>query len=1071
MEPKIRIKLKYQNEIEILILKREDNLTDAFKNFLLQKNLPLLESKYYFYLIENEEVKKELSNEKNISELDLNENDEIFVSYKELQILNNKKKSKVEISELFKSSCEKIENLEEKKRVRKHNIKNYKVKTKSKKKRNIKNKKENTPKDTEILPINIKNAPIIYKEKVNINNINKKCENSFLIAILSTISFLVITGIIIIIYFLFNSKKRQPKEIFFKKDNLIIQKKYPPNLYMRFISKKESLIAVESKEIKNKNSSFKISQNSDFIFIVRDKYIEQDPINEIEKELYTGYIGFMKITLKNETNDMIAVYDKILNNNLNKNNNERIGEKDLEYIGEEGNICFVKLDFYQNGEIKNYYIPNNFSIGNFPFIEDVANLIIPRISSNLYVESINDTLNGLLTGNITEMSTNNISNITIRNLSQKKNNKYKAQQKFYKTITTNSSGQINFTKKNFTEEIELEEYLTEPLTDSFNLDLREANSFNDSYSNLTQFSMKNVESDDLKMEDSIENATIYSIINNEGILESVQELVTILFQSPNITDNDEDLYKNELYKKVYDDNNQISYNDIMENENETNSQNNKISFNITNLLINSSHIINCSEYYTNEELNQFLYRYFDSFNYKLYEKEEDYIDDNNKTLEDKEVSQKRNLQEINEFYGQKKMSYTKQIYSYNLIGLRMEKQILTEINPSTGITNSYVVIIFGNKNLKIKLQKQYSNLHIVTERKNQMGYNLIKLLDQSNINLINRSKNYLEVIIDIEKNITNLFENDFDYSNLFKDSLINMYNEVQNFTGKFFEELINLINRIYENYTIILNNAQNKKYDVINKIRNITNEEYIHYIYNMLNILELFQNNTLIFLDNIEEELENINTFHIDLLYDIKDEIYESRLIFKQFNRNLFKSIEKGIITFKYNITEYIDETIGDLLYITDFLSVNIDQNEILKNAIDDNSKKEVKLKLKNFRNIILTIIDLLISDIEDDFQNEMNLRNNNSIKFISNQKAESFLYNTEDKSNKVIEDIKKRINNIELFELYSNNIDIINNINNKTIIENINEIYIQDDNRSQKNRGGAAIPYSTKIKSQILFI
>ena len=412
----------------------------------------------------------------------------------------------------------------------------------------------------------------------------------------------------------------------------------------------------------------------------------------------------------------------------------------------------------------------------------------------------------------------------------------------------------------------------------------------------------------------------------------------------------------------------------MENNNETNSQNNKISFNITNLLINSSHIINCSEYYTNEELNQFLYRYFDKFYYKLYEKEEDNIYDNNETLEDKEVSQKRNLQEINEFYGQKKMSYTKQIYSYNLIGLRMEKQILTEINPSTGITNSYVIIIFGNKNLKIKLQEQYSNLHIVTERKNQMGYNLIKLLDQSNINLINKSKIYLDVIIDIEKNITNFFENDFDYSNLFKDSLINMYNEVQNFTGNFFGELISLIYRVYENYTTILSNAQNKKYDVINKIRKITKEEYIHYIYNMLNILELFQNNTLKFLDNIEEELENINTFHIDLLYDIKDEIYESRLIFKQFNRNLFKSIEKGIITFKYNIAEYIDETIGDLLYITDFLSVNIDKNEILKNAIDVNSKKEVKFKLKNFRKIILTIIDLLISDINNDFQKEMDL-------------------------------------------------------------------------------------------------
>ena len=94
MESRIRIKLVYKNEIEALTLKKEDNLTDAFKNFLLQKNFSSSESKYYFYLIKNEEIQKELSNEKNISELDLNENDEIFVSYKELQLSKYKKSQK-----------------------------------------------------------------------------------------------------------------------------------------------------------------------------------------------------------------------------------------------------------------------------------------------------------------------------------------------------------------------------------------------------------------------------------------------------------------------------------------------------------------------------------------------------------------------------------------------------------------------------------------------------------------------------------------------------------------------------------------------------------------------------------------------------------------------------------------------------------------------------------------------------------------------------------------------------------------------------------------------------------------
>jgi hypothetical protein len=182
--------------------------------------------------------------------------------------------------------------------------------------------------------------------------------------------------------------------------------------------------------------------------------------------------------------------------------------------------------------------------------------------------------------------------------------------------------------------------------------------------------------------------------------------------------------------------------------------------------------------------------------------------------------------------------------------------------------------------------------------------------------------------------------------------------EVKNFNKKFFIELIELINKTYGNYTKILEDVTYGKYDIINEIKRITKEEYINYIYNMVNILEIFENNTLKFLDDIEDELIKISDFQIDILYDIIDDLYESKLIFKKFNRNLFNSIEKGIIKFKYDITEYINDVIGDLLYFTDFLSVNINKNEILVNSIDEFTREEIKIKLKNFRNIILEIID-----------------------------------------------------------------------------------------------------------------
>ena len=71
-----------------------------------------------------------------------------------------------------------------------------------------------------------------------------------------------------------------------------------------------------------------------------------------------------------------------------------------------------------------------------------------------------------------------------------------------------------------------------------------------------------------------------------------------------------------------------------------------------------------------------------------------------------------------------------------------------------------------------------------------------------------------------------------------------------------------------------------------------------------------------------------------------------------------------------------------------------------------------------------------------------MNIEDNSSIKYLSNQKAFQFLDYTEEKSNKIITDIKNGINNIETYQLYVENINSINNINNKSIIEHINNMY-----------------------------
>ena len=56
--------------------------------------------------------------------------------------------------------------------------------------------------------------------------------------------------------------------------------------------------------------------------------------------------------MSNETDDMLTIYDKQLNKYLNYNQTN-LTVPDLKYIGEEGNLCVVKIEVYLNVEIKN----------------------------------------------------------------------------------------------------------------------------------------------------------------------------------------------------------------------------------------------------------------------------------------------------------------------------------------------------------------------------------------------------------------------------------------------------------------------------------------------------------------------------------------------------------------------------------------------------------------------------------------------------------------------------------------------------------------------------------------------
>ena len=253
-----------------------------------------------------------------------------------------------------------------------------------------------------------------------------------------------------------------------------------------------------------------------------------------------------------------------------------------------------------------------------------------------------------------------------------------------------------------------------------------------------------------------------------------------------------------LYSQIYNSNNQVELSQVKENSNE-NEKNNNISFGINYFYTNSSNIINCTGHFINGEINNKLYNYFDSFKYELNNNSINNINNISNSSEDNDnriLSEDEN-KDGDSYYGIKKITYVKQLYKYNLIGMKMEGQMYTEIDSSTGKLNVYSIMSFGNKNSKIKVKDQRSNTHLILDRSNKMAYNLLLLINKTNNELEQRSENYSEIIIEFENNFTEFFKNYSDYSDIFRESLNDMYNQVQNFSGQFFYELIVLINRTH----------------------------------------------------------------------------------------------------------------------------------------------------------------------------------------------------------------------------------------------------------------------------------
>ena len=405
------------------------------------------------------------------------------------------------------------------------------------------------------------NKNIRIKEVVkNKNKEDSKLKKKYIIFGIIIFIIILLIGAVVGIYFIFFRK-----EIQYSEEDLEVNIKYETDMIYRYNLRKSTMMKINGNYIDKGNNSRNIDELSDFIMIIRQKSIEKNKNNLTCKKWFSGYLSLLNISLLNETNIIPIINDKILNNIIN--NKDKV-------INSNENISFVKIEFYENGEIINIYYPNkNFSLSNMEYIKDYSKLIIPKISSNLYTNNISKVLDDLKEND----KNKNIKSYKIKE--EKGNEKdlfYLNKKKFYKI------------KSNQSEDFEVEEFLIPSTKESINYDLREKINYpNYKNINLTEFSMGNIENKEVNLKNSLVNKTIYTSINNEGFLESVTEIETALI----INEKEEEIIED--YKT-------------------------NITFDIDKIHFETISHLNLSNYFIDENLNKILYDYFDKFDYILF---------------------------------------------------------------------------------------------------------------------------------------------------------------------------------------------------------------------------------------------------------------------------------------------------------------------------------------------------------------------------------------------------------------------------------------------------------------------
>ena len=845
-------------------------------------------------------------------------------------------------------------------------------------------------------------------EKIKINSPNSKIEknNNLKIKIKSCFSsilwsiFLIIIILISIFYLLILLKKNSTNK--YHSQNIKNNTK--------FISINQSIYEQINTDISIKNQSkLQIKYNINETLVYK-KIKKVHSVMEIENEnktqdiITTSYILFniYDTYLKNEKNRIFYANLLVLNSSINDGNTTI----------PSGGINILQ-DFEKNNSIEE----NNDNIN----IESEYGKI-NEIELNNFDELKNINFNKYITQNIDNIN-NGFENIT--------NNVYS---KFSVPILNFSfyeNGKI------------LETYFADGLDDVM-IQLLNGTLY-DIIPDLTQTSKLRILNEDDNNETKFEKETIEQTHMNGFTLKN-SEIETI---SNSTIDNDNEKLSqiSSIGKAKFesDDNDQVD-DDNDENNPFRNEKVGIIPNGIKKMYFNETSVINLVWTSKNESIVEIIKEINKNITYV-----KDYSNEKNNTLRllnmfnISEVKYNKFLRELKEKTGtneldsfKKDIEFSFKIFKINLFGVKFSLGVLIEGSSSNGDIYVQAVLTILDENIPLYEYKFNSNVAIVINKYVKSFISIGKqLYEKYEYIRIQIKNNWLNIIKENLGQFSNHITSIFDISKLY-------YEPIKRLTKAFIDSAKYIFNGIKEiliskldAFKSITHNIIKEGIEEINEMLKDIRNQYIKIIDNAKEFATNIQNIGFDFINDIKEGLKELEEFDLSLMYTIYDQLIRPIDFLSKFEKNIFDSIKKGINSAITLLIELQNKLIGDKIGMLESIMGGLLTSPILKEGVDESSRFNIKNIINSLIDELNEHINIIKNKVFDNYLQDIN--NKGKQLSINLEKNITFFSN---KSNALIKEIKSKIENIELMELYSTHLDIIDSIRDNILLISNNKFY-----------------------------